>query len=51
MKGSDHAASLEPAGLHKLVRDIKATEDALTLNDRDVILDCEVSSWKKLRTV
>ncbi len=29
MKGSDHAASLEPAGLEKLVRDIRATEQAL----------------------
>lgn len=51
MKGSDHAASLEPAGLHKLVRDVKATEDSLALHNREKILDCEVSSWEKLRTV
>lgn len=29
MKGSDHAASLEPAGLARLIRDIRATESAL----------------------
>lgn len=29
MKGSDHAASLEPAGLTRLIRDIRATESAL----------------------
>jgi sialic acid synthase len=28
MKGSDHAASLEPIGLEKMIRDIRATEKA-----------------------
>ena len=29
MKGGDHAASLEPAGLSKLIRDIRVVEEAL----------------------
>lgn len=29
MKGGDHAASLEPAGLQKLIRDIRVVEEAL----------------------
>lgn len=47
-KGTDHAASLEPDGMRKLVRDLRAVELALTYKDKD-ILDCEVAQRKKLK--
>lgn len=34
MRGSDHAASLEPPGLHKLVRDIRTIEKAMGAADK-----------------
>ncbi|MHC0442729.1 N-acetylneuraminate synthase family protein [Flavobacterium sp. 3-210] len=36
-KGTDHAASLEPEGLRKLVRDLKAVNKALTFKTQDVL--------------
>tara|TARA_B100001250_G_scaffold40975_1_gene32443 strand:- start:26364 stop:27233 length:870 start_codon:yes stop_codon:yes gene_type:complete len=36
-KGTDHAASLEPTGLKKLVRDLKATHKALTYKQSDIL--------------
>lgn len=36
-KGTDHAASLEPDGLRKLVRDVLAVSKALTLKDREIL--------------
>jgi len=36
-KGTDHAASLEPDGLRKVVRDIKAVDKALTYKDSEVL--------------
>ncbi len=36
-KGTDHAASLEPAGVRKLVRDIKVVEKALTFKAQEVL--------------
>ncbi|KAF2510814.1 N-acetylneuraminate synthase [Flavobacterium zhairuonense] len=36
-KGTDHAASLEPEGLRKLVRDLKAVNKALTFKRQDVL--------------
>lgn len=36
-KGTDHAASLEPEGLRKLVRDLKAVSKALTFKGQDVL--------------
>jgi len=36
-KGTDHAASLEPDGLRKLVRDVHAVEQALATKPRDVL--------------
>jgi len=36
-KGTDHAASLEPEGLRKLVRDLKAVNKALTFKAQDVL--------------
>ena len=36
-KGTDHAASLEPTGLRKLSRDIKATFAALRYKSADIL--------------
>lgn len=36
-KGTDHAASLEPDGLRKLVRDCKAVSKALAYKDSDIL--------------
>lgn len=47
MKGSDHAASLEPAGLQKLVRDIRSIEKAMG-NGVKKIRDSEVPIKDKL---
>ncbi|BBB24355.1 N-acetylneuraminate synthase [Isorropodon fossajaponicum endosymbiont JTNG4] len=37
-KGTDHAASLEPQGLQKLVRDLNATYKALNFKDSEILL-------------
>lgn len=47
-KGTDHAASLEPDGMRKLTRDLKATEESLTYKSED-ILDVEKIQRKKLK--
>ncbi len=47
-KGTDHAASLEPNGLKKLSRDLKATFKSLTYKDID-ILSIEKEQRKKLK--
>jgi sialic acid synthase len=47
MKGNDHAASLEPDGLGKLVRDIRAFEDALG-NGIKTVQTSEIPVFKKL---
>lgn len=47
-KGTDHAASLEPDGIRKLVRDCRATAKALTYKDKD-ILDIESVQRQKLK--
>jgi len=36
-KGTDHSASLEPTGLKKLVRDLKATHKVLTYKQTDIL--------------
>lgn len=36
-KGTDHAASLEPMGLRKLSRDLRAVHDALTFKSQDIL--------------
>lgn len=36
-KGTDHAASLEPQGLQKLVRDLNATYEALHFKDSEIL--------------
>jgi sialic acid synthase len=47
-KGTDHAASLEPDGFRRIVRDLKATEKALTYKQKD-ILDIEAVQRDKLK--
>lgn len=48
-KGTDHAASLEPTGLKKLVRDLNSTYAALRYKDKE-ILDIEKVQRKKLKS-
>lgn len=47
-KGTDHAASLEPDGLRRLVRDCKSVSKALTYKQED-ILDIESVQRNKLK--
>ena len=47
-KGTDHAASLEPDGLRKLVRDVKNVYKALSYKRKD-ILDVEMVQRAKLK--
>lgn len=47
-KGTDHAASLEPDGLRRLVRDLKAIKKALTFK-KDDILEIEKFQRNKLK--
>lgn len=47
-KGTDHAASLEPDGLRRVVRDVKAISKALTFKQQG-ILDVEVECRNKLK--
>jgi sialic acid synthase SpsE len=50
MWGTDHAASVEPQGLSRLVRDIRTIEKALGDGNKR-LYDSEVSIKKKLRRV
>jgi N-acetylneuraminate synthase len=50
MWGSDQAASVEPQGLHRLVRDIRAIEDSLGDGVKH-IYQGELAALKKLRRV
>jgi sialic acid synthase len=47
-KGTDHVASLEPDGMRRLVRDIKAMQEALSYK-KDDILEVEKPTRKKLK--
>jgi len=47
-KGTDHAASLEPDGFRKLVRDLNATYHSLTFKNKE-ILDIELIQRDKLK--
>lgn len=47
-KGTDHAASLEPDGIRRLVRDLKAAHKALNYKEKE-ILDIEQVQRKKLK--
>ena len=47
-KGTDHAASLEPDGLRRLVRDLRNVHEASGTKSKD-ILDCELPNRRKLK--
>lgn len=47
-KGTDHAASLEPDGLRRLWRDLRACQESLTYKDQE-ILAVEESARRKLK--
>lgn len=47
-KGTDNAASIEPDGLRRLVRDVRAVSRALTLKDMP-ILEIEIPQRNKLK--
>ena len=47
-KGTDHSASLEPAGFSKLTRDLKATHKSLNYKKQE-ILDIEKPQREKLK--
>ena len=47
-KGTDHSASLEPQGIRKLARDLKAVQKALTFKNQD-ILEIEQVQRDKLK--
>lgn len=47
-KGTDHAASLEPSGLAKLIRNLNATHKSLSFKSED-ILDVEKEQRDKLK--
>ena len=53
LPGFDHAMSLEPTGLRKVIRDIRKVEEALTgLRDHREVLPCELKAFdQKRRTV
>ena len=48
LKGTDHAASLEPDGMRRIVRDIRNVSKALTYKEKD-ILECEKVQRRKLK--
>ena len=50
MYGSDQAASLEPDGLHRMVRDIRTVEKILG-DGKKRIWDSEKPAQKKLREI
>ncbi|MFA4971020.1 MAG: N-acetylneuraminate synthase family protein [bacterium] len=50
MWGTDHAASVEPQGLSRLVRDIRVVEKAMG-DGKKVVYDAEMAQLEKLRRV
>ena len=48
LKGTDHAASLEPDGVRRVNRDLKLLEKSLKFKKKE-ILDCEILQRKKLK--
>lgn len=49
-KGTDHAASLEPDGLRKLVRDVRAVSKALAFKNAPIV-EIEVAQRNKLKRI
>jgi len=50
MWGSDQAASVEPIGFHRMIRDLRAIESALG-DGQKVVYDSEIPVREKLRRV
>ena len=50
MYGSDHASSLEKAGLERMIRDVKQI-DSILGDGKKRVWDSEIAVMKKLRTV
>jgi sialic acid synthase SpsE len=50
MWGTDHAASVEPGGLERLVRDIRLVEESLG-DGKKTVYDSEVAVKQKLRRI
>ena len=48
LKGTDHAASLEPDGARRVKRDLDLLKTSLTYKKKK-ILDCELLQRKKLK--
>lgn len=48
MRGTDHAASLEPDGVRKLVRNLNAVHEALSYKEEE-ILPIEAVQREKLK--
>lgn len=49
-KGTDHAASLEPDGLRRLVRDLNASHEALRAKEKE-ILEIEATQRERLKRI
>ena len=49
-KGTDHAASLEPDGMRRLGRNLKALSKAFQCKPESGLLDCEIQSRAKLKS-
>ena len=50
LKGTDHAASLEPDGARRVKRDLQLLEQSLKFKKKD-ILNCEILQRKKLKFI
>jgi sialic acid synthase SpsE len=50
LKGTDHAASLEPDGVRRLVRDLDALQKSLSLKPQEM-LGIEMAQREKLKQV
>ncbi len=50
LKGTDHAASLEPDGVRRVKRDLQLLEQSLKFKKKD-ILNCEILQRKKLKFI
>ena len=49
-KGTDHAASLEPGGMRKLIRDLESLNESLKIKN-DEILEIELPQRMKLKKI
>ena len=49
-KGTDHAASLEPGGMRKLIRDLESLNESLKIKNNE-ILEIELPQRMKLKKI